>query len=644
MKIQLNQPAGGFNLSAINANFQKIQDEFNNKVLYRQNPGGEANQMTNNQDMNSNRILNLPVPATPNEAARLQDVQNAIGNQSVANLTGFAPYQIITANNVQGAVQQTIDFITSLNFVNVKTYGAKGDGVSDDTVAIQTAINANKWVFFPAGTYNISNLLTTPSGQIRYLVGQGVGVSIINQTGLTLGGVRFNVGYAQGGGLLNLTIKGNAPTAQAQGSTGIGLQIVNSNDNFICRDFEVTNFDKGIRIDGCYQPRFEQFRVLYFQNYGIYLSPFVGTGTDGAGSYWRIGKISNFGFTGNNTASVGLWLQQSSGEFFDTLDITTVNTGVYANPPSTSYVRYLFMSKVLGDSCLTNNWLLDGSQGTVVANEFSQCWSSNCQGVGIVFTGINIDSQRFTGGWVRDSRQDGIQIQGGTNISFTGTEITRNSAASPNVYSGVVISPNVNSFRFNGCRIGNVSTTVGVGQQLYAIVIQPGTSTGFVITDCDLNDNTGASGPISNGSSSSNFICSNNLPLQTVSVNQSDRITLSGVSAGTVAAGSTMYLGPQGASSFPERTSWVTSRKGLVTEMHVSTSVSPGPGESYTYTVLKNNVPTAMTGIISGSGTSVMDSIAHRFTVDSTDWLTIQIVTSSGAAVSDHRFYLSLEP
>lgn len=44
------------------------------------------------------------------------------------------------------------------NFVNVKLLGAKGDGVTDDTLVIQTALNRYKSIFIPAGTYKISNL------------------------------------------------------------------------------------------------------------------------------------------------------------------------------------------------------------------------------------------------------------------------------------------------------------------------------------------------------------------------------------------------------------------------------------------------------------------------------------------------------
>jgi len=44
--------------------------------------------------------------------------------------------------------------------VNVREFGAKGDGVADDTRAIQSAINAaraGETIYFPSGTYRVSN-------------------------------------------------------------------------------------------------------------------------------------------------------------------------------------------------------------------------------------------------------------------------------------------------------------------------------------------------------------------------------------------------------------------------------------------------------------------------------------------------------
>ena len=58
-KITVSDIASGYaSTTALNASFNQIEDEFNNKVLYRNNPTGEPNQMQNDLDMNSNDILN----------------------------------------------------------------------------------------------------------------------------------------------------------------------------------------------------------------------------------------------------------------------------------------------------------------------------------------------------------------------------------------------------------------------------------------------------------------------------------------------------------------------------------------------------------------------------------------------------------
>ena len=58
-KIVLDNVEGGFNLQKINSNFQKIEDELNSKVLYRDNPAGEPNSMSKPLDMDGNDLLNV---------------------------------------------------------------------------------------------------------------------------------------------------------------------------------------------------------------------------------------------------------------------------------------------------------------------------------------------------------------------------------------------------------------------------------------------------------------------------------------------------------------------------------------------------------------------------------------------------------
>jgi len=54
------------------------------------------------------------------------------------------------------------DFVYDNTMINIKSRGAVGDGVTDDTAAIQAALNTygNHTIFFPAGNYVVSSTLT----------------------------------------------------------------------------------------------------------------------------------------------------------------------------------------------------------------------------------------------------------------------------------------------------------------------------------------------------------------------------------------------------------------------------------------------------------------------------------------------------
>jgi hypothetical protein len=52
------------------------------------------------------------------------------------------------------------------DWVSVKEFGAKGDGVTDDTQAIQNAIDAGTIIYFPAGTYVVTSSLTIRENKI----------------------------------------------------------------------------------------------------------------------------------------------------------------------------------------------------------------------------------------------------------------------------------------------------------------------------------------------------------------------------------------------------------------------------------------------------------------------------------------------
>lgn len=73
---------------------------------------------------------------------------------------------------------------------NVKAYGATGDGTTDDTTTIQAALDAAEAstgvVFFPPGTYKITDTLTVGSNVT--VMGAGMGATRINQVTATKSG------------------------------------------------------------------------------------------------------------------------------------------------------------------------------------------------------------------------------------------------------------------------------------------------------------------------------------------------------------------------------------------------------------------------------------------------------------------------
>jgi hypothetical protein len=112
-KIDLDNIESGYALQIINSNFAEIEAELNTKVLYRDNPAGEPNQMTSTLDMNGQKIINLPTPVNPNDAARLQDIVNAVAGGSASVIT-VTPAGSISATNVQSALEELdSDIITN---------------------------------------------------------------------------------------------------------------------------------------------------------------------------------------------------------------------------------------------------------------------------------------------------------------------------------------------------------------------------------------------------------------------------------------------------------------------------------------------------------------------------------------------------
>ena len=83
-KITIPDILGMFaSVLGINNRFEQVQDEFNNKVLYRDNPGTDPNQMENDLDMNGNDVLNVKSITTSTGSSFVQDIEAGTPNLEV---------------------------------------------------------------------------------------------------------------------------------------------------------------------------------------------------------------------------------------------------------------------------------------------------------------------------------------------------------------------------------------------------------------------------------------------------------------------------------------------------------------------------------------------------------------------------------
>jgi hypothetical protein len=120
------------------------------------------------------------------DQARAQNqLPNGLTARGAMSASDVIPCQPNGAN-VEGCYASDVQ-----NFVltSVKAFGAKGDGVTDDTSAIQAALNSGQPIYFPCLTYKISANLTFTSNSSHGEIIRGCGSGAPGPNGTSLGAI-----------------------------------------------------------------------------------------------------------------------------------------------------------------------------------------------------------------------------------------------------------------------------------------------------------------------------------------------------------------------------------------------------------------------------------------------------------------------
>lgn len=211
-------------VNAINNNNAAITTAVENTLSRN---GTSPNTMGSGLDMNSYRILNLPLPISGQEPLRLQDINLIPGGGSV-NIsplpTGGTANQVLSKNT---STNYDVSW-KSKPFFYATDYGVVADGVTDNTTFFANAISAcptsGCTLILPAGimigTMNINKpIILQGQGMGRIGVTTGNAPTEIRSNGASDNIINFT---ANGGGVRDLFISSSVAVGSR---TGAGLKI-----------------------------------------------------------------------------------------------------------------------------------------------------------------------------------------------------------------------------------------------------------------------------------------------------------------------------------------------------------------------------------------------------------------------------------
>lgn len=361
--------------------------------------------------------------------------------------------------NLAGAVVRSVQ-AKLFDVVSVKDFGAKGDGVTDDTAAINAAIASGALrIMFPPGTYNTAGNHSLDGRNGLQLLGAGVGASILNVTHAS-----NNLFYTGATVTNNLLISGFTVTSTSVVRTGGWVfAVVNAyNGTGALSNSTISNLQIMKQVNGLWIAKYQFVNVEDVLMYSW-------VGTNGRGL--QVGQttttnvnqgsqcyLKNVQIYGNDLAggapilSTGLYIEDCDAVQAVDCGIGGVLTNdmlLQSNAGGHGPSNHFFVDCVF-DATKNGACVVFSATGTFQQIMFTGCWIASAgrlsggaiEATGLTFTaGPTYSDVSFIGGTVYNCNGTGIYIAKGGTITISGVKITGNGSAAATDKYGIWVNP-----------------------------------------------------------------------------------------------------------------------------------------------------------------------------------------------------------
>ncbi len=360
--------------------------------------------------------------------------------------------------------------------VSVRDYGARGDGVTDDTTAVQAAIATGKSVYFPAGNYISGQQIITTQGQTVFGEGDlsvitanasGINLFVPRSSYITIRDLRLN-GVESNGTNTSFAVF----TAAANPASYLNVENV-----VVSGATGSVGFNNAIKFDdSCHYGQVKNCSIERLwgntsgRGYGVLAGNVVGC---------RVTESTMIATSGRGRHgiyfSAGCSDSVASGNYlngFDQEGISQYSTGVQP-----SCARNVYNSNTL-QGCSASNNAASGSIG-IYGHSYG-CVISNNTITGSGQRGITVDGSGVTdcantlviGNTVSYSKTNGINLISTVRCSVIGNIVFESSTASAGASANIMIRTDGSTACVDTLIEGNMSS--GPTYARSAISIDPG--------------------------------------------------------------------------------------------------------------------------------------------------------------------------